>query len=70
MPPHTQGRITVHGVDQFCLVDPQGSFRQDVTQRTRVSFAKFNADHAHEKHFRKAQAGFSSKQETKLMFYD
>ena len=57
------------GIDQFCLVDPQISFRLDITQITRVSFAKFNADHSHEKYYRKVQASFSRKQETKLMFF-
>lgn len=53
------------GIDQFCLVDPQINFRLDITQITCVGFAKFNADHSHEKYYRKIQAYFSRKQETK-----
>lgn len=56
------------GIDQFCLVDPQVSFRLDITQIIRVSFAKFNADHSHEKYYRKVQAYFGRKQVN--VFYD
>lgn len=68
---HTMLRIGLPsvGIDQFCLADPQISFRLGITQITRVSFAKFSAEHSHEKYYRKVQAYFSRKQETKLMFF-
>jgi len=66
---HAQDRITSVGIDQFCLADPQISSRLDITQITCVSFAKFSADHSHEKHHRRIQAYFSRKQETKLTFF-